>query len=428
MSDHAVELPPSPDRKRSLEEESSSEDEEGRGGRFKRQALNNPDSNHASPVRASSAEEKNEGGSEYPPGTEPPSGGDGQTAGPDGEQSGNRIMAMRAIISVKEAGVVIGKSGRNVADIREKSGAKVTVSEQTPNAVERIITITGPLDTVAKAFSLVAFKIVEEQQTSVDLKQRHTSIRVLVPHARMGSVIGKQGQKIKDVQEASGARIQALEDILPQSTERIVIVSGVVDSIHIATYHIGMVLMDHPERSVGTVFYKPLPGLVTGQRGGGGGGGHGPGHAMMGGPGGGYPGGGPMGGGGYGGGGPPGYGYGGMPGGPGMGMHGGPMGGGPRPPMPMGGPGMNPSMPPGAMQMQQIFIPNEMVGAIIGKGGSKINEIRNMTGCNIKIAEPTDGSTERLVTITGTPDANQMALYMLYQRLESEKMRMNNGR
>ena len=53
---------------------------------------------------------------------------------------------------------------------------------------------------------------------------------------------------------------------------------------------------------------------------------------------------------------------------------------------------------------QQIFIPNDMVGAIIGKGGAKINE-------------PTDNSNERLVTITGTQECNQMALYMLYSRL-----------
>jgi poly(rC)-binding protein 2/3/4 len=66
---------------------------------------------------------------------------------------------------------------------------------------------------------------------------------------------------------------------------------------------------------------------------------------------------------------------------------------------------------------QQIFIPNDMVGAIIGKGGAKINEIRSLSGSVIKINEPQDNSNERLVTITGTQECNQMALYMLYSRL-----------
>lgn len=35
----------------------------------------------------------------------------------------------------------------------------------------------------------------------------------------MGSVIGKQGTKIKEIQEASGARLTAGEQMLPGSTE-----------------------------------------------------------------------------------------------------------------------------------------------------------------------------------------------------------------
>ncbi|KAJ3330756.1 hypothetical protein HDU76_004929 [Blyttiomyces sp. JEL0837] len=406
--------PSSPDRKRSLEDESASDDDETRGGRFKRQALNSTDSAHPNPPARRDADDRQ-------------AAGDAAAAAAE-EPPFNSVMSMRALISMKEAGIVIGRSGKNVADIREKSGAKVTVSENIPGAQERVLTISGPLDTVAKAFSLVALKVVEEHSTQVDVKQRHTSIRVLVPHTRMGSVIGKQGAKIKEIQEASGSRITASEEMLPNSTERAVNISGVVDSIHIATYHIGMVLQDHPERAAGTVFYKPVPGLVTATSTGGGSGVRGNGLPMnpaagnMG-----YQGAAPA----YGGIGglpPQAYGYGMAPVGGPMGGMPGPHGGHiPRPPM-LGGPGPTPMAPLGAVQMQQIFIPNEMVGAIIGKNGTKINEIRNASGCNIKIGEaPTDGSTERLVTITGSPEANQMALYMLYQKLETEKGRMAAG-
>ena len=75
---------------------------------------------------------------------------------------------------------------------------------------------------------------------------------------------------------------------------------------------------------------------------------------------------------------------------------------------------------------QQIYIPNDMVGAIIGKGGQKINEIRQLSGSVIKINEPTDNSNERLVTITGTQECNQMALYMLYSRLGTDDSSSNS--
>ncbi len=92
--------------------------------------------------------------------------------------------------------------------------------------------------------------------------------------------------------------------------------------------------------------------------------------------------------------------------------HGGPHG----PPMHAGPAGGHAGMP-GAPLTQQIFIPNDMVGAIIGKGGQKINEIRQISGSVIKINEPQDNSNERLVTISGTEECNRMALYMLYSRL-----------
>jgi poly(rC)-binding protein 2/3/4 len=41
----------------------------------------------------------------------------------------------------------------------------------------------------------------------------------MIPNSRMGSVIGKGGSKIKEIQDASGARLNASEGMLPGSTE-----------------------------------------------------------------------------------------------------------------------------------------------------------------------------------------------------------------
>jgi heterogeneous nuclear rnp K-like protein len=78
------------------------------------------------------------------------------------------------------------------------------------------------------------------------------------------------------------------------------------------------------------------------------------------------------------------------------------------------------------LQTQQIYIPDNLVGCIIGKGGSKINEIRHMSASTIKIMEPGavgvgatgssgGGEGERLVVITGQPANIQMAIQLLYQ-------------
>jgi heterogeneous nuclear rnp K-like protein len=265
-------------------------------------------------------------------------------------------------------------------------------------------------------------------------------LRLLIPHILIGSIIGKQGVRIKEIQEASGARLNASDACLPLSTERSLVVLGVADAVHIATYYVGQTLVEqlterfggpaasaYATRSGGpagvvpgglqVIPYVPQPASGqyghpnnfkrhenSGQRG--------PanpyavpylhGQAPQ------QP---PQSAGGYGG--PQQQQYGGQtphaaqP----HGMPPQPHQQGPQPPQPVQG-GM-----PGQPLTQQIFIPNDMVGAIIGKGGAKINEIRQFSGSVIKINEPQDNSNERLVTITGTQECNQMALYMLYSRL-----------
>jgi heterogeneous nuclear rnp K-like protein len=48
---------------------------------------------------------------------------------------------------------------------------------------------------------------------------RAVTIKFMIPNSRMGSIIGKGGSKIKEIQEASGARLNASEGMLPGSTE-----------------------------------------------------------------------------------------------------------------------------------------------------------------------------------------------------------------
>lgn len=87
-----------------------------------------------------------------------------------------------------------------------------------------------------------------------------TSLRLLVSHNLMGSIIGKAGAKIKQIQDASGARMVASKEMLPQSTERVVEVQGAVDAVRAAVAEIGRCLVDDWERAGGTVQYHPGAG------------------------------------------------------------------------------------------------------------------------------------------------------------------------
>ncbi|OBS76503.1 hypothetical protein A6R68_17044, partial [Neotoma lepida] len=61
----------------------------------------------------------------------------------------------------------------------------------------------------------------------------------------------------------------------------------------------------------------------------------------------------------------------------------------------------------------ELTIPNDLIGCIIGRQGAKINEIRQMSGAQIKIANPVEGSTDRQVTITGSAASISLAQYLI---------------
>ncbi len=61
------------------------------------------------------------------------------------------------------------------------------------------------------------------------------------------------------------------------------------------------------------------------------------------------------------------------------------------------------------------FLP-QLIGCIIGRQGAKINEIRQMSGAQIKIANPVEGSTDRQVTITGSHASISLAEYLINAR------------
>ncbi|NWX90442.1 PCBP4 protein, partial [Nothoprocta pentlandii] len=70
---------------------------------------------------------------------------------------------------------------------------------------------------------------------------------------------------------------------------------------------------------------------------------------------------------------------------------------------------------------QEFLVPNDLVGCIIGRHGSKISEIRQMSGAHIKIGNQTEGSSERHVTITGSPVSITLAQYLITACLETAK-------
>lgn len=234
----------------------------------------------------------------------------------------------------------------------------------------------------------------------------------------MGTIIGRSGVKIKTIQDASGARMVAQKDMLHQSTERIVEVQGSPDAIGLAIEEIGKCLLEDWERGLGTVLYHPgVPGTevppslggLNNRRA------SAPGLSNLAST-------------------PPSHGFVDQRR---LSMINENTTSAPRASNSHGSHALSTSHSAGSntnggvsspstgqVSTQVISIPADMVGCIIGKAGSKINEIRRLSGCQISIAKtPHDETGERKFTIIGTAEQREKALYLLYNQLESEKER-----
>ena len=73
-----------------------------------------------------------------------------------------------------------------------------------------------------------------------------------------------------------------------------------------------------------------------------------------------------------------------------------------------------------------MTVPNELIGSVIGKGGTKIAEIRQMSGAMIRISKSDDPdaspTVERQIQITGSPDSVALAKSLINMSLDLHKV------
>ncbi|XP_006030634.1 PREDICTED: poly(rC)-binding protein 2 isoform X2 [Gavialis gangeticus] len=343
----------------------------------------------------------------------------------------NVTLTIRLLMHGKEVGSIIGKKGESVKKMREESGARINISEG--NCPERIITLAGPTNAIFKAFAMIIDKLEEDISSSMTnstaASRPPVTLRLVVPASQCGSLIGKGGCKIKEIRESTGAQVQVAGDMLPNSTERAITIAGIPQSIIECVKQICVVMLESPPKGV-TIPYRPKPSsspviFAGGQDR------YSSGSAS-------YP-------------------------------HTAPsmclnsdLEGPPQEaytiqgqyaiPQPdltklhqlamqqshfpmshgnTGFSGIDSSSPEvkgywgldasAQTTSHELTIPNDLIGCIIGRQGAKINEIRQMSGAQIKIANPVEGSTDRQVTITGSAASISLAQYLINVSLESAK-------
>ncbi|KAJ4829844.1 Protein btr1 [Turnera subulata] len=284
---------------------------------------------------------------------------------------------IRFLVSNAAAGSVIGKGGATITDFQSQSGARIQLSrnfEFFPGTSDRIIMVSGAIDDVLKAVDLIIGKLLSELHSEEGNEvEPRMKVRLIVPNASCGSIIGKGGSIIKSFIEESqaGIKISPMENTYYGLSDRLVTVSGTLEEQMRAIDLILSKLTDDPHyaQTVQTPFpYSVsqysyayvLPSVATAPQ-----------NTMNYGP-------------------------------------------------PNGAGGRFPNNKEDRMNSVTIGVADEHIGLVLGRGGRNIMEISQVTGARIKISDRGDfmsGTTDRKVTITGSQRAIRAAEGMIVQKV-----------
>ncbi|CAK5099210.1 unnamed protein product [Meloidogyne enterolobii] len=165
-------------------------------------------------------------------------------------QKDNVILTVRMLMQGKDVGSIIGKKGDFIRQIRENSGAKI-------NITDGIVTISGTFVAIDQAFTLI-----DIPSTQAGAIKPPITLRLIIPASQCGSLIGKGGSKIREIRDKTGASLQVANEMLSNSTEKPVTISGNSEALIGCMKHVCHILLDSPAKGP-TIQYKPVGTLTN---------------------------------------------------------------------------------------------------------------------------------------------------------------------
>lgn len=268
--------------------------------------------------------------------------------------------SLRILVPASRTGSIIGKGGEYIQSLRQETGAKIKIANTMPGCEERAVHITSPESNCDMVPSQEALLKLLDRIFADELDNEGGSakvmVRMLVDSSQVGPILGKAGSSINDMRNRSGANIRVIQGatdlpIFRGPTDELVQVTGDFDSVKEATHLLSQKLRDNPPRS------RP-----------------------------------------------------GMP----------PPGGFPRPigsvsllfPIPQGLSTVVQSTTGflqcfnGLVEAQfRMLVPDNKIGCVIGKGGDVIRQVREETKARVIVFNPIDGCDERIVMCRSMDEA-----------------------
>lgn len=137
-------------------------------------------------------------------------------------RSSGHSVDVRFLVKSKNAGAIIGKGGSSINRLRTDFKSSVTVPDC--SGPERILAIVADTDALGDILLDVLPKL--NDYSNNDDTDSDYELRMLLHQSHAGCLIGKGGSRIKELREKTGAQIKIFSNCCPNSTERVVLITG----------------------------------------------------------------------------------------------------------------------------------------------------------------------------------------------------------
>uniref|UniRef100_A0A673NLM8 Insulin-like growth factor 2 mRNA-binding protein 2 n=1 Tax=Sinocyclocheilus rhinocerous TaxID=307959 RepID=A0A673NLM8_9TELE len=291
----------------------------------------------------------------------------GTSGGSLGPRQKQQDFPLRMLVSTQFVGAIIGKEGLTIKNITKQTQSKVDIHrKENTGAAEKPISIHSTPEGCSAACRMI-MDIMQKEADDTKVTE-DIPLKILAHNSLVGRLIGKEGRNLKKIEEETETKItiSSLQDLTIYNPERTIIVKGSIEACCRAEVEIMRKLREAYENDIAAINQQTnlIPGLSLS------------GHSSQ-----------------------------------------------------LGG---LYSVPPASAISHQhtqapeqevvyLFIPTQAVGAIIGKKGQHIKQLARFAGASIKIAPAESPDvTQRMVIITGPPEAQFKAQGRIFGKLKEE--------
>ncbi|XP_067868377.1 far upstream element-binding protein 3 isoform X6 [Heterodontus francisci] len=141
------------------------------------------------------------------------------------------IMSEEYKVPDKMVGFIIGRGGEQISRIQMESGCKIQIAPDSGGLPERSCTLTGSPESIEEAKRLLG-QIVDRCRNGPgfhnDIDSSNSAIQeIQIPASKVGLVIGKGGETIKQLQERTGVKMIMIQDgPLPTGADKPLRITG----------------------------------------------------------------------------------------------------------------------------------------------------------------------------------------------------------